>query len=213
VSKPAVATKQVGLLRFPGIVHFVVILIIAGIETVGLILWLGLHTGADVISVLDSLLAFLQQQQTMLRIGGTTFAGIILGIFLLVEHIITQVDQTGRLLVREVVQIFVFSAIEVIIWIVWLFLIPVNVIVAFLFFFGSLFVEHQIADNVKKGLGFLRFSSRGSRVFQGLIIVTLAEVVGAVIWVGAIPTVSLAALAVGSVVEHYVARNVAQIRE
>jgi len=213
VSKSAVATKQVGLLHFPGIVHFVVILIIAGIETVGLILWLALHTGGEVISVLDSLLAFLQQQQTMLQIGGTTFAGIILGIFLLVEHIITQVDQTGRLSVREFVQIFVFSAIEVVIWIVWLLLIPVNGIVAFLFFFGSLFVEHQIADNVKKGLGFLHFSSLGSRVFQGLIIVTLAEVVGAVIWVGAIPTVSLAALAVGSVVEHYVARNVAQIRE
>ena len=210
MSRTAVAAKQVGLLHFPGILHFIVILIIAAIETVGLIIWLGLHTGADVISVLDPLLAFLQQQQTMLQIGGTTFAGIILGIFLLVEHIITQVEQTGRLSVMDFAQIFVFSAIEVVIWIVWLFLIPVNGIVAFLFFFGSLFVEHQIADNVKKGLGFLHFSSLGSRVFLGLIVFTVAEVVGAVVWVAA---ASIVALAIGSVVEHYIARNVGQNRE
>lgn len=224
MSGPTVTSKPVGLLHFPGILHFIVILIIAAIETVGLIIWLGLHAEADVISVLDPLFNFFQQQQTMLQIGATTFAGIVLGTFLLVEHIITQVDQTGKLSARAFGQIFVFSAIEVVIWIVWLLLIDINGIIAFVFFLGTLFVEHQIADNVKKGLGFLHFSSLGSRVFQGLIIVTIAEVVGAVIWVSASSVVALAygsvtltvgivALAIGSVIEHYIARNVSQIRE
>lgn len=222
MSSPAVVKKQVGVLSFPGIAHFIVILIIAAIETVGLILWLALETEAGVISVLGSLLAFLQQQQTTLQIGQTTFAGIVLGVFLLVEHIITQIDQTGKLSARAFGQILVFTAIEVVIWIVWLLLIPINPIVAFLFFLGTLFVEHQIADNVKKGLGFLHFSSLGSRVFQGLLVVTIAEVVGAVIWVSSTATltigsvtlaVGIVVLAVFSVIEHYIARNVAQIRE
>lgn len=71
-------------------------------------------------------------------------------------------------------------------------MIPVNGIIAFIFFFGSLFVEHQIADNVKKGLRFLHFSSLGSRVFLGLIVFTIAEVVGAVVWVGAASILALA---------------------
>jgi hypothetical protein len=168
-----------------------------------------MHNGEELSSVLG-LFAVPQLQQLMSQIGRTAFSGIILGTFLLVEHIITQVDQTGRFSAREFVQIFVFSAIEVVIWIIWLLLIPINGIVAFLFFFGSLFVEHQIADNVKKGLGFLHFSSLGSRVFQGLIVFTIAEVVGAVMWVAA---ASILALAIGSVIEHYIACNVGQIRE
>ena len=210
MSRSVVAKKQVGLLSFPGLLHFSVILIISAIEIVGLVIWLGLQTGANVPSALQPLLTFLQQQQTMLQIGTTTFAGISLGIFLLAEHIITQVDQTGKLTARAFIDILVFSTIEVLVWIVWLLLIPINGIVAFVFFFGSLFVEHQIADNVKKGLGFLHFSSLGSRVFLGLIIFTIAEVVGAVVWVAA---ASILALAIGSVVEHYIARNVGQIRE
>ena len=209
MSKPAVATKQVGLLQFPGILHFIVILVISAIEIVGLVVWLRLHTGEALTSVLGPI-AVPQLQQLMTQLGRTAFAGVILGIFLLVEHIITQVDQTGRLSVMDFAQIFVFSAIEVVIWIVWLLLIPVNGIVALVFFFGSLFVEHQIADNVKKGLGFLHFSSLGSRVFQGLIIFTIAEVVGAIVWVAA---ASILALAIGSIVEHYLARNVGQVRE
>lgn len=209
MSRPTVTTRQIGLLQFPGILHFTAILIVSAIEIVGLVVWLRLHNGEDLSSVLWPL-AVPQLQQLMSQIGRTAFAGVILGIFLLVEHIITQVDQTGKFSAGAFVQIFVFSAIEVVIWIVWLLLIPVNGIVAFLFFFVSLFVEHQIADNVKKGLGFLHFSSLGSRVFQGLIIFTIAEVVGAVVWVAA---ASILALAIGSVVEHYIARNVGQIRE
>lgn len=215
--------KQVGLLHFPGILHFIVILIISTIEIVGLVVWLRLHAGGDLGSILGPF-AVPQLQQLMSQIGRTAFAGVILGIFFLVEHIITQVDLTGRLSVREFVQIFVFSAVEVAVWIVWLLLIPVNGIVAFVFFLGSLFIEHQIADNVKKGLGFLHLSSLGSRVFQGLIVFTIAEVVGAIIWVSASSvvaltlgsvtlTVGIIALAVGSVIEHYIARNVGQIRE
>ncbi|HEY4657036.1 MAG TPA: hypothetical protein VIH34_00965 [Candidatus Bathyarchaeia archaeon] len=209
MSKPVVATKQAGLLQFPGILHFTVILVISVIEIVGLVTWLRLHTGEALTSVLGPF-AVPQLQQLMSQIGRTAFAGVILGIFLLVEHVITQVDQTGKFSAREFAQIFVFSVIEVLIWIVWLVLIPINGIIAFVFFFGSLFVEHQIADNVKKGLGFLHFSSRGSRVFLGLIVFTIAEVVGAVVWVAA---ASILALAIGSIVEHYIARNVGQIRE
>ncbi len=95
-------------------------------------------------------------------------------------------------------------------WAVWLFLIPVNGLVAFVFFLAALFVEHQITDNVKKGQPFLHFARVGSRVSRGLLVFTIFEVVGAVLWLG---LGSVIPLAVGSTIEHYIARNVGQIRE
>ncbi len=209
MSRSEVARKSIGLLHFPGIAHFTVVLIITGIEIIGLVKWLELQTGGDLSSVLGPL-AFPQLQQIMSQIGRTAFAGILLGLFLLVEHVITQADQTGRLSsAREFAEVLGFTTIEVFIWIIWLLLIPINGLLAFAFFLAALFLEHQIADNVKKGLGFLHFSSPGSRVFQGLVIFSIAEVLGAVVWVAA---ASVVALAIGSVVEHYIARNVGQIR-
>jgi hypothetical protein len=73
----------------------------------------------------------------------------------------------------------------------------------------ALFVEHHIADNVKKGLSFFKLSSTGP-VFRGLLILTLSEVIGAVVWIG--NQNLLAVLVGGSLLEHYIARNVGLIQ-
>ena len=202
--------RQVGLLHFPGLVHFIVVLVVTGIEILGLTGWLQLLNGTPLSTVLG-LFYFPQIDQARTALGLNVFAGVFLGMFLLVEHVIAQMDQTGRRVSgRQFVEIFGFSTLEVVVWGVWLFLIPVNGLVAFLFFLGSLFVEHQITDNVKKGQPFLHFARLGSRLATGLLIFTVFEVVGGVLWLAfssAIP------LAIGSTIEHYIARNVGQIRE
>ncbi len=207
MSRQKARAQQTGLIQFPGLVHFIVVLIISAIEVIGLVIWLQLESGMSLSVVLVPLTSLSQLESLA---GRTGFAGIVLGMFLLVEHIITQVDQTGRLSGGAFLEIFAFSILEVIIWVVWLALIPINGILALAFFLATLFVEHQIADNVKKGLAFLHFASPSSRVFLGLVIFTIAEVVGAGAWVS---MSSIIALAVGSIIEHYIARNVGQIRE
>jgi hypothetical protein len=107
------------------------------------------------------------------------------------------------------VEILTFSSLESVIWVVWLLLIPVNGILAFTFFLVLLFVEHHIADNVKKGLSFFKLSSTRP-VFIGLLVLTISEVVGAVVWIG--NQNLLAVLIVGSLLEHYIARNVGLIQ-
>ena len=180
--------KPVDLFRFPGFAHFIVVVAVTIVEIVGLVLWLNLRTmGALVLSV------------------------ALLFVALLIEHVVSQVDHAEELVSgREFLEIVAFSIIEVAVWVVWLLLIPVNGILAFLFFLAALFVEHQITDNVKKGLGFLHFSRPRTLVFLGLVIFTISEVVGAALWVS---TTQLIALAAGSLIEHYIARNVGQITE
>src|SRR3989442_11710082 len=80
---------------------------------------------------------------------------------------------------------------------------------SFTFFLAALFVEHHIADNVKKSLPFLKLSST-RLVFTGLLILTVSEVIGAVVWIG--NQNLLAVLIAGSLIEHYIARNVGLIR-
>ncbi len=207
MSRQEAKTSEVGLLQFPGLIHFIVVLVFTAVELIGLIIWLQLESGLSLGATLLPLSSLAQLESL---VGRTGFAGIILGIFLVVEHIIAQVDQTGKLTGVAFLEILTFSSLESIIWIVWLALIPVNALLAIAFFLAALFVEHQIADNVKKGLGFLHFASPSSRVFLGLIIFTIFEVVGAGIWVSAS---SVIALTTGSVIEHYIARNVGHIRE
>lgn len=204
-----VREKQPGLLHFPGLGHFLVVVIFTGIEIVGLVEWLAISKGGTP-SILGQTYPVPQLGPVSSRVGMTGFAAIVLAAFLLVEHIITQMDATGRFVSgKQFVEILTFSSLESAIWAVWLMLIPVNGIVAFTFFLVALFVEHHIADNVKKGLSFFKLSSTGP-VFTGLLVLTISEVIGAVVWVG--NQNLLAVLAAGSLIEHYIARNVGQIQ-
>jgi hypothetical protein len=186
------------------------VILFTGIEIVGLVKWLALSNGGDPSSVLGQAYSILQLGSIFSRTGAIGFAAIILGVFLLVEHIITQVDATGRFVSgKQLVEILTFSSLESVIWVVWLALIPVNGILAFTFFLVALFVEHHIADNVKKGLSFFKLSSTRA-VFIGLLVLTISEVVAAVVWVA--NQNLLAVLVVGSLLEHYIARNVGLIQ-
>jgi len=210
LTSPQVIKKQPGLLHFPGLGHFLVVMIFTGIEIVGLIEWLALSKGGSSIMVLGQSYPILQLGAISSRVGMTGFAAVVLAVFLLVEHIITQLDATGRFASgKQLVEILTFSSLESVIWVVWLVLIPVNGILAFTFFLVALFVEHHIADNVKKGLSFFKLSSTGP-VFTGLLVLTISEVIGAVVWVG--NQNLLAVLVGGSLLEHYIARNVGLIQ-
>ncbi len=210
MTRPEVGEKQPGLLHFPGLVHLLVVIIFTGIEIVGLVKWLALSNGADPSVALGQAYSLLHLSAISSRTGTAGFAAIILTIFLLVEHIITQADATGRFVSgKQFVEILTFSSLESAIWLVWLELIPVNGLLAITFFLAALFVEHHIADNVKKGLPFLKLSST-RLVFTGLLILTVSEVIGAVVWVG--DQNLLVVLIVGSLLEHYIARNVGLIR-
>ena len=205
-----VSKKQPGLLHFPGLGHFLVVVIFTGIEIVGLIEWLAISNGENHTAVLGQSYPVLQGGAISSRVGITGFAAIVLAVFLLVEHIITQVDATGRFASgKQLVEILTFSSLESVIWVVWLVLIPVNGILAITFFLAALFVEHHIADNVKKGLSFFKLSSTRA-VFVGLLVLTISEVIGAVVWVG--NQNLLAVLVGGSLLEHYIARNVGLIK-
>ena len=209
MTNPEVRQKQPGLLHFPGLGHFLVVVVFTGIEIVGLIEWLALSNGGNPIMVLGQAYPILQLGAISSRVGTTGLAAIVLAVFLLVEHIITQADATGRFISgKQFVEILTFSSLESAIWVVWLKLIPVNGIIAITFFLAALFVEHHIADNVKKGLSFFKLSSTRI-VFTGLLVLTISEVVGAVVWVG--NQNLLAVLIVGSLLEHYIARNVGLI--
>ena len=210
LTSPEVSKKQPGLLHFPGLGHFLVVVIFTGIEIVGLIEWLAISNGENHTAVLGQSYPVLQLGAISSRVGITGFAAIVLAVFLLVEHIITQVDATGRFASgKQLVEILTFSSLESVIWVVWLVLIPVNGILAITFFLVALFVEHHIADNVKKRLSFFKLSSTRP-VFIGLLVLTISEVTGAVVWIG--NQNLLAVLVVGSLLEHYIARNVGLIR-
>jgi hypothetical protein len=173
-------------------------------ELVGLIEWLALSNEGNPTTVLGYSYPILKLGALSSRIGMTGFAAIVLAIVLLVEHIITQVDATGRFASgKQLVEILTFSNLESVV------LIPVNGIVAFAFFLVALFVEHHIADNVKKGLSFFKLSSTRP-VFIGLLVLTISEVIGAVVWIG--NQNLIAVLAAGSLIEHYIARNVGLIQ-
>ena len=206
--------EPIGLFHFPGIGHFLVILIVTGVEIIGLVGWLAITRNGSLASAfynLPVLTSLAQLNQYIPSLGQARFAAVFLGLFLLIEHIISQIDQTGRIISgKEFVEILAFTSLEVIIWAVWLLLIPINGILAFLFFLASLYIEHQITDNVKKAQPFLHFTPRRNRVFRGLILLTIFEVVGGVVWVA---QGSVIAIAVGSTIEHYIARNVGQISE
>jgi len=61
----------------------------------------------------------------------------------------------------------------------------------------------------EEGLPFFKLSSTRP-VFIGLLVLTISEVIGAVVWVG--NQNLLAVLVAGSLIEHYIARNVGLIR-
>src|SRR6267378_8096648 len=91
LTSPEVTKKQPGLLHFPGLGHFLVVVIFTGIEIVGLIEWLALSNGGNPTTVLGRSYPILQLGAISSRIGMTGFAAIVLAVILLVEHTITQV--------------------------------------------------------------------------------------------------------------------------
>ncbi len=109
MSRQKARAQQTGLIQFPGLVHFIVVLIISAIELIGLVIWLQLESGMSLSAVLVPLTSLSQLESL---VGRTGFAGIVLGMFLLVEHMITQVDQTGRLSGGAFLEIFAFSILE-----------------------------------------------------------------------------------------------------
>src|SRR5207253_11017264 len=90
LTSPEVRQKKSGLLHFPGLGHFLVIVIFTGIEIVGLIEWLALSNGGTPFTVLGQAYPILQSGAISSRVGTTGFAALVLAVFLLVEHIITQ---------------------------------------------------------------------------------------------------------------------------
>src|SRR5213593_256103 len=117
-------TKPVGFFHFPGLAHFLVVLIVTSLEIVGLVGWLAVATGKSLDSAFGNLaiLSSLSQlDQFAPTVGRARFALIFLCFFLLMEHIIAQMDQTGRgVSGREFTEILGFTSLEVVIWAVWL---------------------------------------------------------------------------------------------
>jgi hypothetical protein len=186
-------SKVASLFQFPGLVHFIIgTIIVTAVEITGLVIWL-------------------DQQMS----GNIGLAALLLFVFLLLEHIIAQIDHHKiENPLRELGELAGFTALEALIWVVWLLLIPINGLLALAVFVGGLYVEHQITDNVKRrpthpALGYFDFRP-GSLVILGLVIFTISEVVGAVIWVQLVPGL-LIAMIVGSLIEHYIAGNVGRI--
>ena len=177
----------------------------ATFEVIGLVLWIGL--------------------QRMTGINSILLGGAILLVFLIVEHIVAQVAYTRTgLSDKEASRLFVFTLLEVVNWIVWLSLVDMNqVLVAGVFFFVLLYVEHQLAYNTKKtreGLSFVNFANRHltSRplFFTVLIVFTITELVGASLWVGLIDAGrqqdGLIVLMIGALIEHFLAGRIAYVR-
>lgn len=105
-----------GLFGFPGLGHLLVVIIVTTIEIEGLVRWLILQRGGNLASVAGPLSNIPLLQTLFSRLGAMGFAGALLLIFLLVEHVLSQMDQTGRFISsREFAEIITFSIIEVVV--------------------------------------------------------------------------------------------------
>src|SRR5207245_6405997 len=114
--------------------------------------WLALSNGGNPSTVLGQAYLILQLGAISSRVGTTGFTAIVLAIFLLLEHIITQADATGRFISgKQFVEILTFSSLESAIWVVWLKLITVNEMLAITFFLLRHLVQHEFADNRQQG--------------------------------------------------------------
>src|SRR5260370_41774888 len=103
--------RQVGLLHFPGLVHFVVVLVVTGIEILGLTGWLQLLNGTPLSTVLV-LFYFPQIVQARTALGLDLFLGVCVGMCLLVERVIAQMDQSSsRVSGLPFSQVSVFSTV------------------------------------------------------------------------------------------------------
>src|SRR6266700_4309976 len=83
LTSPELRHKQPGLLHFPGLGHFLVVVIFTGIEIVGLIEWLALSNGGNPSTVLGQAYPILQLGAISSPQGTTGFAAIVLAVFLL----------------------------------------------------------------------------------------------------------------------------------
>src|SRR5436309_15022788 len=90
-------SSPVGFFHFPGLAHFLVVLIVTSLEIVGLMGWLAVATGKGLDSVFGNLaiLSSLNQlDQFISTIGRARFASIFIGFLLLIVHIIAKLDQS-----------------------------------------------------------------------------------------------------------------------
>jgi len=109
-------------------------IVFTAVEVVGLILWLTLAGGGT-------------------RYEFAVLPLLVLDAFLIGEHVLTWRAVNG-LAPIPIVAIVGFSTIETVIWGTWLAL-AANPVVATVFLFGALWLEHSISDNVLKGRPFL----------------------------------------------------------
>lgn len=170
---------------------WLLIAVFTAVETVGLTVWLRLLGGAFPVWSTVS--------------GYAVLAGAVLAGFLTVEHVLSYnvVHQRPLITLSDVPvgRIVVFSAIEAVIWSVWLALSGVQPLVAVVVLAGLLLVEHNITDNVFKMRAF----------FAGLLDLNTAvfsaiEAVGGVLWLlvamSGQPHLAIAVLFVFSYIEH-----------
>ncbi len=172
--------------RFLGIVLFSII------EVAGLIIWLLLVDADPAVIDLLGLLGL-----------------VVLDIFLIVEHTVTDNLLHGRPLFRfsglPLGEIVIFSTIETIIWGVWLVLADqVNPIVAVVFLVITLFFEHTISRNVHER------DPLFSQIFDpGTFVHTVIESVACAGWLALVragqPIIGAIVLLVGSIIEHTIA--------
>ena len=159
------------------------------VEAAALITWLALVRGAANI--------------------GATIAGLaVLAVGITLEHILAYNVVHGRGLLNlrgaPIGQKAVVSAIETVIWALWLALVDLNAIVAAVVLAGLLIVEHTLSDNVFKSKGLF------SRLIDTRTIgFSLIEAVGAAIWLALVQAnlalVGIVILLVASFIEHLMA--------
>lgn len=178
------------------------ILIFTIVEVAALVGWLILAFQVD--DILSGILA------VVVLIGGFTL-----------EHLITYNVVHKRPLFNfsglPIGQKFVVSIVETGIWVTWLIIMRLevfdlgtNLLIASVFMFVTLLIEHTLSDNV--------FTKRGlfERIFTKQVIgFTIIETVAAGIWIGlAIGTdyvvVGIIILFIGSFAEHQLAVNLSQ---
>lgn len=153
-------------------------------------------------------------------LSGILAIAVLIGGFTL-EHLITYNVVHKRPLFNfsglPIGQKFVVSIIESVIWITWLLImrsevfdLGTNLVIASIFMFVTLLVEHTLSDNV--------FTKRGlfERILDRRVVgFTLIETVAAGIWIGLVlgtdyAIVGIIILFIGSFAEHQLAVNLSK---
>src|SRR5467141_4075758 len=135
-----------------------VVLLVTIIEDAGLIAWLVLA-------------------RTSMFYQGIPIAPLVLLLVLLIEHSIMQRAENPNFTGRVFAEIFGFSLLEVVNWSVWVILLSntssllsMSSLIASLYFFVGLSIDHQITENVITQRPYLRFRNRRGSITAGVIL-------------------------------------------